>query len=809
MRELTKGPIMSDQSLTPRQQKLLAKVEGRESEGDATNLSPKQQNVLARVNAREAQKESRSNNSYGSAMEGMQSFNRAATGMVDLAASLPNAVLDIAGSDMRIPKINDQPFMNQQFMDDGFYRNSSRLAGEAASLALGGGGLIRGGAQALPKLVSGAESVGAGVLRQAANTTPKQDAIMGATSGAMQNAGGEVGEYVGGDTGRTVGEFAGSMMTPYPGGFKGQRPTDPDDVFSKEAFDEFNVPGFKAQIDGDRASASAMSYVQQSPSGIAKAEPKLLRQNEKVTQAVNDVLDSIADPQATSNFQDAIQEASKAAVKRKVDVRKSFSGPIYKQAFREGAEFDLSPIRKSISETLVDYPEGGGINSTLKKIGVFLAPKDRVGNSENWKKINDIQQEMASLEKREQTLAQWIAERGGLNRDRWAKEGIDPADMNLPGGFGKPVFRKDGGLGPDELAEKMYEIGRIGSYDSNAALDMVEDMVHNPKMFYNPDTEMMIDDYLRRVSDLEMEGLKPGVEGGDNVELSLFQLHNVKIQIDDMLGKKMDGSLTGTEKRKVMEIKKALNNLMDDASPTYKKARETFKENSGPVNDVRKSVVGKIAEMEPDQLKNIAKKLYDAGNSNMKVIKKNKALISSENPEAWNLLTRAEIERRISTIPYKYADGIPNEPGALISKIFGTPEKTAVLMAGLSTEQRAVFLKLKLMLERASKGRAVNSSTAYNQEIKEKIQYGVVPVIRDFLRSPVDTVVKAGEVGMFEKRVAALADVLLNEQYRPELKTILESDSGKGLARLIYAAETNLANNSTDPTAQELQQKQQ
>jgi hypothetical protein len=77
------------------------------------------------------------------------------------------------------------------------------------------------------------------------------------------------------------------------------------------------------------------------------------------------------------------------------------------------------------------------------------------------------------------------------------------------------------------------------------------------------------------------------------------------------------------------------------------------------------------------------------------------------------------------------------------------------------------------------------------------------------IRRPIDTVTSIGEDGFFEKRVGALADVLLNDQYRPELKTILDSDSGKGLARLIYAAEANLANNSTDPTAQEPQQKQQ
>ena len=137
----------------------------------------------------------------GFGMEAIQGLNRGAYGVLDLAATVPNALLELSGSDARIPKINEQPFMNQKFMDEGLGRDIARSSGEVSALALGGGALLRKGAEQLPKLASNAESIGSGVLRQLANTTPKQDVVMGSTAAGMGVVGGEVGENLGGPTG--------------------------------------------------------------------------------------------------------------------------------------------------------------------------------------------------------------------------------------------------------------------------------------------------------------------------------------------------------------------------------------------------------------------------------------------------------------------------------------------------------------------------------------------------------------------------------------------------------------------------------
>ena len=117
--------------------------------------------------------------------------------------------------------------------------------------------------------------------------------------------------------------------------------------------------------------------------------------------------------------------------------------------------------------------------------------------------LKGLNTELGAIDKASPSLARWIADNGGLNMERWKSEGIDPADMKLAGGFGKPVFRKAGGIGPDDLAEKLFEIRRIPEFDSNVALDMVQDMVMNPKRKFSPEAEEYTKGLNDRIARLE------------------------------------------------------------------------------------------------------------------------------------------------------------------------------------------------------------------------------------------------------------------------------------------------------------------
>jgi len=115
--------------------------------------------------------------------------------------------------------------------------------------------------------------------------------------------------------------------------------------------------------------------------------------------------------------------------------------------------------------------------------------------------ILTLEKDIAKIEKENITLARWIAKEGGLNKERWAREGIDVADMKAMRGGQKPVFRVKGGYDPDMLAERLRESGAT-EMQMNDAIDLVEDMVRNPKMFRDPTVQRQIDEIEENINAL-------------------------------------------------------------------------------------------------------------------------------------------------------------------------------------------------------------------------------------------------------------------------------------------------------------------
>ena len=107
--------------------------------------------------------------------------------------------------------------------------------------------------------------------------------------------------------------------------------------------------------------------------------------------------------------------------------------------------------------------------------------------------IITLEKQAETIRKENLTLARWIAKEGGLNKERWAREGIDVADMKAMGGGRNPLFRVKGGYDPDMLAERLRE-GNVSDIQMNDAIDMVGEMVRNPKIFKDAGVQSRIDD---------------------------------------------------------------------------------------------------------------------------------------------------------------------------------------------------------------------------------------------------------------------------------------------------------------------------
>lgn len=130
--------------------------------------------------------------------------NRSIFDMVDfLGPDTVNAVLELAGSERRMPTMRETFGSEGNYMEEGLGRDAVQMAGETAPMAVAFGQLLRAAAGRLPAASQG-ESAGRGVMREAGKTTGAQDASLGAVAGAGTAAGEEVGGEAGGVVGGIV-----------------------------------------------------------------------------------------------------------------------------------------------------------------------------------------------------------------------------------------------------------------------------------------------------------------------------------------------------------------------------------------------------------------------------------------------------------------------------------------------------------------------------------------------------------------------------------------------------------------------------
>lgn len=129
-------------------------------------------------------------------------FNRGIAGMIDTLGIEPvNAILQLSGSEFKIPNLSSRPAFVGGFVDDGLQRDILRGAGEASSMALGVTQLAKGAAQ-----LAKPNGIGQKVLQQIGAMAPVADASLGAASGA--------GAAVGKELGGTGGSIAGALLAP-------------------------------------------------------------------------------------------------------------------------------------------------------------------------------------------------------------------------------------------------------------------------------------------------------------------------------------------------------------------------------------------------------------------------------------------------------------------------------------------------------------------------------------------------------------------------------------------------------------------
>lgn len=311
------------------------------------------------------------------------------------------------------------------------------------------------------------------------------------------------------------------------------------------------------------------------------------------------------------------------------------------------------------------------------------------------------------------------------------------------------------------------------AFDSGADVNLnpVNDLIES-KLLDLPETGE-ISKSIKRAQQL----IKPKITKGQLIAPTLKRLHNAKIEIDQMINKVGEGSVGNTTKRELVGIQKELITEINKASPMYENASTEFGKLSGPVSAVVDSPIGKIANLNDTQLKQVAKQIFDPSETNPDVVRRAKQTIEAADPDAWNIILRAELERRMGSIRADLGDttnisAVENVPSQLFNSLFGNKKSRDVLFNSVTGDTKKNLKYLETALRRASKGRPGGSQTGIRTEISRELKGGIFQSLREFVKAPINTVAGVGEEAAFNARVRALSEVLFDSTWKDDMKEL-------------------------------------
>lgn len=159
----------------------------------------------------------------------------------------------------------------------------------------------------------------------------------------------------------------------------------------REASEATGIPLFEAQQTTIPAQLEKQSFIAQLPAGTQKASKELAKQNQAASSAVDDFLAMIAPDESVITGPAKIRSAAQNAIEARQIARSEKASPLYKQAFDEGAEVDLTPITSQIDDILAEFPESGEVAKSVLKV------QKLIGESPSLKRLHNTKVEIDQM----------------------------------------------------------------------------------------------------------------------------------------------------------------------------------------------------------------------------------------------------------------------------------------------------------------------------------------------------------------------------------------------------------------------------
>lgn len=204
----------------------------------------------------------------------------------------------------------------------------------------------------------------------------------------------------------------------------------------------------------------------------------------------------------------------------------------------------------------------------------------------------------------------------------------------------------------------------------------------------------------------------------------LPSLQNAKFEMDREFKDEVFGSMDAKIQAQLTGLQKDLVEAMGKNNPKYLEANKVFADLSKPLEEFATSKSGmSLTAMSRDNLNQFADRLFES--NSVSAINYAKQQIKSVDPEAWNSVTRAFLQKQWQQAkkPSARQQGMKLDTGGTwANMLFGDIERQKALRAALEPAQYQALRDLSQVLEGAARVKKLGSDTAFNKEILDQMK---------------------------------------------------------------------------------------
>lgn len=326
--------------------------------------------------------------------------------------------------------------------------------------------------------------------------------------------------------------------------------------------------------------------------------------------------------------------------------------------------------------------------------------------------------------------------------------------------------------------QSIRQSGEAGRQGANEILDRIAtDRSTAAKPYYDKAFEAKVDpknEALQRLMDTDAfkkgydralriaknEGIDLG--GTENMRL----LHYVKMGIDDLLDPKVMAKegIGATEQRGILAVKNRLLQVMDDASPDYKRARGIYGHYMPTLKANREGILGEIANLADEDVHKASQMVFNKNNSADDVARLRSLFYRHDQGEKWKALTKGYLEDTLENASKQFKSG--EGAGRAVTwryMLLGDLKQAANLRAAMNADQWQGFQNMMDVFEAVGRVKGTGNSitmpmTEAAGELKKEAGGGLGKAIMQPRQTVVDWLEEARLGKHAKKQVEILND---------------------------------------------------